>query len=637
MKKYLSFICLLLIIFLVGCGSNSTTTSPSTTTNQPTTTKDTTSMTQANPTTTNPADNFVFDEETYLEGLNDRREYLINYFNTNYYNIGDAKVGFGITAVRMLTYLKTGNEEDLQQALKNLESCIGAAERAQNSCFPGYQFMTFYILFKDYIGEELLARYENLIKTYQGYGYNSATFNHTLLAAVGRYLAEQEFPGEIQTNYLGFKNNDPTDHTGEKAIRKVLEEYPSYGIFEYNSDTYYVCHLIAFLTLYLCAKDEEIKTLSKMVLENGIFNMAPIYLNGHLCIPQERTYMPYESQNYNASTNLLLWYYYGGDREYPVKKDLDFVEASSIAYFVYSDFIPNWISAMMATDRSETYIHKEMHHVEYEGRTVFLESYMKDTYSVFSGITGMQHVQSFNWGVRYESDDPEYWSTFSIQNLNNIDTDRATKFGSSDYMNVLQHENTVVGVFYLSPDATYRNIVLYEPANYKAIIDESYLGRLYLHYGSVIIAFQLSQPFVNTIEETNYGDKVRCNNLTNGKGWFVCEVFDPREIDEDSYMDQLYYVQSLCEGNFKKVNYTESNVFVEYKDTRGNTLSLKYSPNGMNSNKTINGEVQKYSLQTYPLQLNPWVEQYAGDKVITYTYKNHSITFDFENMTTTYQ
>ena len=632
MKKALILVFALFIFVLVGCSNkNTTVTNVVTTTDSSiTTTKidETTNMT-----TTVDDNKFVFDEEEYMKGFSERRQYLIDYYNQYHVNIADGKVGFGMNAVRMLTYFETKNETYLTQASNNVDGCLRTCENNQNSCFFPYQFMTYYILFKDYLSNEQKTRYEALIKSYAGYAYNSATFNHTLFAAVGRYLAEQEFPGEIMVDYPGFKNNDPTDPTGEKAIRKVLEEYPTNGIFEYNSDTYYVCHLLALLSLAMCAKDEEIKTLATMELENGIFNMAPIYLNGHLCISQERTYMPYESQNYNAATNVLLWYYYGGDREYPTKKDLDFAEAETLAYFVYSDFMPNWISVMMATDRSEPYEHLEMHNVDYEGRCVYLQSYMTDTYSVFSGITGRQHVQSYNWAVRYVSEDPEYWSSFSIQHLNNVDDNRSLKFGSSDYMDVFQYKTTVIGVFDVPEGNQFPDIVLYEPANYKAIIDESYLGRLYLHYGSVIIAFQLSQPFVNTIEVTNYGDKVRCGAVT--KGWFVCEVFDPREIDEETYEDQLYYVQSLSEGNFKRVksDYT-SDTKVEYTTVNGDTLSMKYGGYPQACDKTINGEVQQYKKRKYPLQMNPWVEQYLNEKVIVYRYKGYSYTFDFENKTT---
>ena len=354
---------------------------------------------------------------------------------------------------------------------------------------------------------------------------------------------------------------------------------------------------------------------------------------------------------------MLLWLYFGSDATYPTKADLNFAEGNSLCVELASDFIPNWICMMMARGRSEAYTHKEQHYYPLGNSFAFMQSYMTENYSVFSGkltwptgnytnsygdcSNGMEnrtggYKHRLNWAVRYITDDPEYYGTFSIQNLHHYDDSRSTVFGSSMYEQVFQHENTVIGVFDVPADYNFPNIVLYEPANYKAILDEAYLGRLYLHYGNAIIAFQLSQPFVNTIETTDYGDKVRCGAVT--KGWFVCEVFDPRDIDGDTYEDQLYYVQSLCEGCFKKVEYDyTSNTQVEYTDTNGNTLSMRFGGDSQDSAEKLNDEALTYTFSTYPVQENPWVLQNWNEMVIVYRYKGYSYTLDFTNGTTEFK
>ena len=152
MKKTLILVFALFIFVLVGCSNkNTTATNVVTTTDSSITT---TKMGETTNMTTTVDDNkFVFDEEEYMKGFNERRQYLIDYYNQYHVNIADGKVGFGMNAVRMLTYFETQNETYLTQASNNVDGCLRTCENNQNSCFFPYQFMTYYILFKDYLTE----------------------------------------------------------------------------------------------------------------------------------------------------------------------------------------------------------------------------------------------------------------------------------------------------------------------------------------------------------------------------------------------------------------------------------------------------------------------------------------------------
>ena len=122
---------------------------------------------------------------------------------------------------------------------------------------------------------------------------------------------------------------------------------------------------------------------------------------------------------------------------------------------------------------------------------------------------------------------------------------------------------------------------------------------------------------------------IHTSNIT--KAYFVCEVLESKDVEGDTYEEQLMYAQSLVESGFRKIesDFTD-NTYINYSSYTGNTLSMNYDGYYGIFNETVNGELMKYNFATYPVQSNPWVSQSLDDKTITYTYKGYSVTFDFE-------
>ena len=396
--------------------------------------------------------------------------------------------------------------------------------------------------------------------------------------------------------------------------------------------------------LYLCSDDEALSHEAYMVMENAIFTLAPIWLKGHMCVPNERTYMPYAAQNYTGQTGMLLWYYFGSTDQYPTKEEMTFMEAYSLGYMIYSNYRPNWMAKAISEDRSEDYLHNEVHYFNKTRWGVTFVNYMKtqmySDYAVFSTRTQTLsstwtytnayngfYRQPLTWGVRWTEENPSDVSSFSVQHVSNIDNDRHTQFGTTVYEQVMQHGNTVIGVFDIPEDHNFPGLLIYQPSTYTAVIDEAYLGRVFVHYGQIIIAYQLSIPFNMIIEDS----KIHTNPVT--KGWFVCEVFDTDDIDGETPEEELLYVQSLCEGSFRsvKADYTGATA-IEYTNVYGDKMSMQYGGDSQDTKETVNDVVATYKLQDAIIQSNPWVTQKFGENVITYKYKGYEITFDFEKM-----
>ena len=599
-----------------------------------------------------PEENDEFDVDVFLEQYNEQlterknyfRQYLLDRHSKNY----SAKFGFSISAAFYDWYKETGEQKYYDQFILQTQKCYEDVARAQDCfkiCYAAYH----YGLFSDLYSDELKALAKKMFTTTTVYGDTPSTTNHALMFAVGTYLANQYFPGELQCEYYGYdaaQNNDPY---GENTIKEVIKAYPITGVYEANSTTYFPSHFFPIMAIADCSEDEELAQIARVTLHNAIMTFAPVWQNGHISVGNQRNYQPYTAENEGGVTNTLLWYYFGGRDEFPDYNQLDSAESSFIGWALYSDFLPHWIGAAISLDREEVYEHYETHIYtkdRYETTySDFMYTYMHQDYAVFSMKTTVskadiyvKRLRGFDrdmWGVNWIAENPDEKSNFSICNWDAPVTDAHTQIGNSVYSDVLHHEGTVIGVFdipalYDSNLPDYKPpkyITINMPTNHKAIIDESYKGEMYVHYGNLLIGFKISVPFNYENEDHTYTQDVT-------KAWFVCEVMDVDDVEGDTLEDQLYYFQSLCQGSFRTIEEDFSGrTKVSYTAIDGTTLSLQCVGDNLPTNGIINGEVQKYNIQNWPSQSNPWIEAKVGDKVITYNYKGNSVIFDFKNWT----
>ena len=284
MKKFLNLSFIFLLIFLiVGCESIFSTTketTQATTSSNLTTTSSLTSLTSENL-------GYNFDMDGYLKGLESRKEYLTDFLFTRHNDHSTGKFGFGISALKMRLYFETNDQSYFDDEMLQAYKCYQNLESNQ-FCFAAYH----YGLFNEYYSDELKAYAKEVFVNSKAYAGSPSTTNHALTFAVGTYLANQYFPGEIKTEYYGYDNKQTDDPTAEKTLYKVLKSYPITGVYENNSDTYFVIHFLAMLALAECAEDETLRSMAQTALHNSIFTFATVWLNGHISVAQQRNYSP---------------------------------------------------------------------------------------------------------------------------------------------------------------------------------------------------------------------------------------------------------------------------------------------------------------------------------------------------------
>ncbi len=605
-------------------------------------------------TTTESIKEMYFDEKEYLEGVSERREFLREYILARHKTNYSAKWGFGVAYMELKMYEETKDETYLNQARTQIGKCFDYLEKNPD-CFNIFYAIYNYGLCKEYYTEEMLEKAKRIFINTSAYGMEPSTTNHALMFAVATYLANQYFKDEIKTPYFGYDSADRTDPTAEKTVKMVLKNYPITGVYECNSDTYFLCHFYPMLALSRLAEDDTVKNMALVNVENSLFTLAPIWLNGHTVIGKERCYQPFLNENEGGQATNLLWYYFGERKENPSYTQLDNAETGSLAWAITDEFLPNWISVLMARDRSETYTHKECHITSKTRNGVsslyyeFLESYINKNYGVFtmkpmtypynSFIKLIRGFDRLNWGVNWLTDDPNEYSTFNIINWDKEFNNQHIQIGATPFQDVLQNEGTVIGVFDI-PDSTgfsdfdgvyTKYATLSMPNNYKAIRDYSSInGTMYVHFGNILIGFKTSVNFI-------YDNTKNFNNLPefpNGKGYFLCEVMSASEVEGKNIEEQLDYFESLCTAKFRNVivDYSKETKIV-YTSINGVKMELSCISDNVITNGKINDVSLIYDIFHYPSQDNPWIKANVNDKLITYNYKGATATFDFNNYT----
>ena len=611
--------------------------------------------------------NFTFDYDAYNLEFEERKAFLREYMTSSKNNTASAKTGFGISALKIAIYEETKDEAMLENALAQANKCYDDFAKNQN-CFSVFAASYHYAKYNKYYSEELLNKAKNLFINSNIYSDRPDTPNHTFMYAVATYLVNQEFGDEITTDYYGYVDTlypEGYDEDAAITVGKIIDNYITSGEYECNSDTYMVSHIHPLLAIRECAKDEELAKKAEMVLHNMILSLSPVWLEGHLAIARDRCYEPFSTQNTGGCLNTLLWYYFGGRSEYPSLTQLQLSESTMIGFALASDFHPHWMALQISGDRKDVYNHYELHEYDYYSFNneynysyfAYMQSYMHQDYSVYSSVWTCEDVTKSGedrylpidrryvgfdrtiWGIDWVSEDPNQKSNFSIMNWDKVFSDSHMQIGGTCYSEVMQNNGTVMGVFDIPteiidyPDnggVTHydipKHLTINMPTNYVAIINEAYLGRMYVHFGTFIIAFQLSVPFV-------YQNEAQTITSDVTKAYFVCEVVDVDDVEGDSPEEELLYLQSMLEGKFRNIDFdTTGKPKITYTSIEEAKLSLQYGGSEVYAQSYINDVKVEYVPEKWPSQKNPWCNVTYDSRQIVYTYKNHTIKFDFDTL-----
>ena len=496
-----------------------------------------------------------------------------------------------------------------------------------NSGFTAWPGMDCYVRYNQFFDAALKDRFK---KIYTGAVFYKrlTTSNHTIMAAVTRYLATQIWgpdafapdpyfvhhpatDGTAQTGAGASAEPQPgtyftkDDPTGVKFCRMRIASAMAIGPGEYASRPYGAEDILPLLTLAECAGDADIRRTALAAYQNCLAELAPAYLRGHLATFSTRSYPDVLTQQ-PWGVAALAWMYFGGVEPGAPEQQWG-LRAMTSTYRVPADILA------AGTDRTRAYTFRSL----VNGWA--LTTYMSQTYALFSRSPKARHPkvlgQNYPCGVMWDEPDSQKASFLWITNPA---ADEATPHSRNNPNGIHTHgvtlseqqvqlSNAMLSVYHIAPD--YRNpyVLGFVPGGYKAMInDASSSGRIYLGYGSVLITLSASQPF-----EWNPASGVRAPaaRIPLGGSEFrimapdcavAIETAEPGDFPGNTPDAQL--------AAFREHIVAKASIHCEqsagapkgsYTDRDGNVITCIF-----NGNDTINGKMIDYS--RWPVLECPW-------------------------------
>ena len=253
-----------------------------------------------------------------------------------------------------------------------------------------------------------------------------------------------------------------------------------------------------------------------------------------------------------------------------------------------------------------------------------LYHYVNRSYVLFSRSPKSKgkrfYGQSYPCGVMWDEPDPSRASHLWITNPaaddnagekgnrpNGIHTHGVTLFEQE-----LQHKDALLWVFQI--DHKFRNpyVLGYVPGGYRAMVnDANSTGRIFLHYGSVLVAIASSQPFS---WKPNSGIRAPAANPCPGDSEFrimatkvaaALETALPDEFPGRSPQEQLTGFRQTILARSKIALVERGTLTAHYTDRAGNRLACSFD-----GEDRVNDQIVDYA--NWPVVDNPWMQQHQG-------------------------
>ncbi len=513
-----------------------------------------------------------------------------------------------------------------------------------NTGFIGWPGIDCYIRFEKFLDAATKERYR---KIYTGGVFYAklSTSNHKIMAAMTRYLATQVWGKDSFKADPYFLEKDPYiiemtkkaknappgyvwgtrftngDETGEKYLKEILMATVRGGPGEYASRPYGAQNVLPLLSLADCAKDPEMAKQARIAYEICLAQLAPAWLQGHLATFAPRSYPDTESQQpWGFAT--LPWLYFGG-----VAPEL-FKAKAAAAAAVSSYQAPVQI-VNAATDRSKPYFYRA--HINGWA----LNHYINQNYALFSRSSKVGgkpwQGQSYPCGVMWEEPDVNKGSHLWITNPSE---DEPGKMGNHTH-GVRAHEQEILGkdsllfVFQMPENVTFPYALGYVPGGHRAFInDSSTTGRIFLHYGSVLIAVSATQPFE---WDPAGGIRAPASPPRAGDSEFrvmsrscavAIETALTSEFAGKDPTEELAKFRATIMGKSLLKTSGENPMSGTYRNRFGDTLECTFD-----GADKVNGQAVDY--KAWPVSESPWTAQKVPDGLLEITDGSSVRTYNF--------
>lgn len=549
----------------------------------------------------------------------DRHDAMLDFLSTEVPNLGQfgagphriGRTGFWCATGRML-------RDDTATGISYITTAIEDADaEGGNGGFSMWPGMDAYLRWNHLFPQSLKDRYQQV---YVGSGIydNGSTPNQRFMLATASYLANGIWGTNV--NSVASAANGIGARSGKDFILHILNKTPFNNHEEHNSHHYLTYTLSAIETLAQFAQDAEVRDKARMVVNWALAEAAGYMHNGRWAVSSTRGRAA-DQQNAYGNTDWTWQLIFGGPAP------TSYFDSFATTPFLAPQFpVPSPEVLAAGQQRTQSYRRRSLAQRYLAGGDVayFKQSWVTPSYTLWSQVEGdvtynadgsmnlldvntagiQDGYQGNRWSLAWDSPP----GNDSMLTITTPTTYGGSTSGISVWEDTLQHEDTVIAVYNMpvggggstGNNGNWANEYIKGdiPNGYLAYIDQSdALGRIFLHYDSVLVSIQLTDTFANYVGSPGF--QYTCN-----KQGVIMETALPSEYPQATAADRLaaFRTDILANTVTDKTGINDAAPKLIYTNRHGTAMELTFGLAGK-----INGVTVDY--QSWPMLEDPWMYQ----------------------------
>ena len=288
-------------------------------------------------------------------------------------------------------------------------------DHVMGGMFYAYTLVGTYLLTRDKLPDSLHQKIRDAYRNRTM--YRGDTENHWVMYYTGLYLASQTWPGEPGEAWFNGKSSEENFRESAAWLEQWMTITTTIGQGEFDSPTYSTVFLTPMLVLQEFAADTIVRRRAQMMVDLLFVDFAAEHLGGNYGGGHSRDYPDDIINPLSAPSTMWAWLYFGqpefeqwNETRYRPRHRTSW---ETVLGALVSYRLPE-IIRLIATDRSEPYVHRETKRVRNIIRfgtemnpPVYKYAYVTREFilgSLQGGI--LQPIQQHTWDVTFVSDKP---------------------------------------------------------------------------------------------------------------------------------------------------------------------------------------------------------------------------------------
>jgi hypothetical protein len=530
-----------------------------------------------------------------------------------------------------LAIVKIFSGRDRKTGLRYLRQA--AAQDAPWECFQTYAAMEAILR----LGDRLPADLVEIMKARIAAAFTADlgfTENHKLQYRTARYLFGQTWPDGPR--FADGMTPGEAKREAEAWIDGWTQRTISLGQYEFDSPNYASLYFLCLTSLHDFSRDPLLRRKAWMMLHLLLADYAALYLEGSWTGAHSR-------EKFNQVTHTALncgtatpfgYLFFGRSAYHP-----EIPEQFYVGLAAAQGFRPHPLIGRMAVDRARPYVHRETKAprrglgVNRNTVPIWKYTYMTTEYALGSSFGDITDVENHRWDLTwaskrdgatcfflnpffskahllsYFSDDPDKIEANILKQRPYADSAEKWVEGSP-YEELLQHENTLIALYGIPPEARHGHVNGFFPKILDARETDS-SGWIFARADRIFFAVR---P-LTTGRWTEQPDHFRLT-LDSRRTGLIFEAASARD-----YASFAEFQRRIC-GNALDADL--ENLRVRYTTARGVRLEFGYP-----SRRLVNGEAVDFC--SWPLYGGPFINAGSGAGIFVLTQGGETLVLDFND------